>query len=102
VLLAAVDAVGRTRDQGVNTLRERVIRGGRDGILRSTLLRRGRDLAPGDLRQFRSETLARNAGAVASHHAVGVVVYQLKGEPEFDTWSEPKIIACYGETPEPT
>jgi hypothetical protein len=45
--------------------------------------------------------LARNAGAVASHHAVGVVVYQLKGEPEFDTWSEPNIIARYGETPEP-
>jgi hypothetical protein len=62
--------------------------------------RRGRELVQGDLRQFRSETLARNAGAVASHHAVGVVVYQLKGEPEFDTWSEPKIIARYGETPD--
>ncbi len=63
--------------------------------------KRGGDLAPGDLRQFRSETLARNAGAVASHHAVGVVVYQLRGEPEFDTWSEPEIIARYGVTPEP-
>ncbi len=63
--------------------------------------RRGRDLVQGDLRRFRSETLARNAGAVASHHAVGVVVYQLRGEPEFDTWSEPKIIARYGITPEP-
>ncbi len=62
---------------------------------------RGRDLAPGDLRHFRSETLARNAGAVASHHAVGVIVYQVKGEPEFDTWSEPKVIARYGVTPEP-
>jgi hypothetical protein len=25
----------------------------------------------------------------------------LQGEPEFDTWSEPKIIARYGVTPEP-
>lgn len=57
-------------------------------------------LVRGDLRQFRSETLARNAGAVASHHASGVVVYQLRGEPEFDTWSEPTIIARYGLTPE--
>jgi hypothetical protein len=62
--------------------------------------KRGDGLVQGDLRQFRSETLARNAGAVASHHASGVVVYQLSGEPEFDTWSEPKIIARYGLTPE--
>jgi hypothetical protein len=57
-------------------------------------------LAPGDLRHFRSETLARNAGAVASHHAVGVLVYILNGEPEFDTWSDPTVIARYGVTPE--
>jgi hypothetical protein len=58
-------------------------------------------LAPGDLRQFKSETLARNAGAVASHHAAGVIVYQMQGEPEFDVWSDPKVIARYGMTPEP-
>ncbi len=63
-------------------------------------LKRGCGLIQGDLRQFRSETLARNAGAVASHRASGVVVYQLSGEPEFDTWSEPKIIAQYGLTPD--
>jgi len=56
----------------------------------------------GDLRHFRSETLARQAGVVASHHASGVLVYQMNGEPEFDTWSEPKIIARHGVTPEPS
>ena len=44
---------------------------------------------------------AVNAGAVASHHAAGVIVYQMQGEPEFDVWSDPKVIARYGMTPEP-
>ncbi len=62
-------------------------------------LQRGGELVSGDLRQFRSETSARNAGKVASHHAAGVLVYAQQGEPEFDTWSEPELIEMYGEVP---
>ena len=62
-------------------------------------LKRGRELRKGDLRQFRSETTARNAAKVASYQSTGVVVYALTGHPEFETWGEPTLIAQLGEVP---
>lgn len=60
----------------------------------------GRRLAQGALTQFTREADAVQAGARASASAAGVLVYATDGEPEFDTWSEPRLIAVYGEAPE--
>ena len=32
--------------------------------------------------------------------SLGVVVLQVEGDPEFDDWSEPKVLATHGEVPE--
>lgn len=60
----------------------------------------GRKLAKGRLRQFLDEDLARQAGRAASGAHAGVVVFRVRGEPEFETWSEPEVLDAYGTVPE--
>jgi hypothetical protein len=59
-----------------------------------------RKLAQGRLRQFRSESAAIKAGEAAGRANAGAVVYSVNGDPEFDVWSEPRLIAQHGLVPE--
>lgn len=61
---------------------------------------RGR-LAKGELAQFSNAT---QAGARVEHLepvVAGVVLYAVKGYPEFDCWGDPDIIDKLGDVPEP-
>lgn len=40
-----------------------------------------------------------NAGKATSCQAAGVLIYELKGEPEFHVWGEPEIITSIGQVP---
>lgn len=64
-----------------------------------TYWRDRRRLNMGDLRQFMKEDEARSAGERSALRQDGVIVYALTGEPEFDYWGEPRVLATYGETP---
>lgn len=61
--------------------------------------RDGRKLAQGVYREFDKEADARRAGEKAYANHAGVIVYAKEGEPEFDVWREPRLVAAFGETP---
>lgn len=56
--------------------------------------------APGEVEQFRDRELALGVGELASRRAAGVAVYEVVGEPFWDLWREPKLIAAYGALPD--
>ncbi len=53
----------------------------------------------GGLRQFTDERKARYHAERASLREDGVILYAVRGEPEFDHWEDPRVLAAYGETP---
>lgn len=64
-----------------------------------TFWRQGFKMEPGQLHQFADEQEARAVGKRLSARRPGVVVYSVRGQPEEDFWSDPLIIARYGEAP---
>ena len=51
------------------------------------------------LETFKSETRAREAAAELTPLVDGVVIYLRAGDPEFDCWSDPEVIAEIGVVP---
>lgn len=56
-------------------------------------------LVAGKLRQFGTSTEALEMGKELSARAPGVLVFEVSGEPDFDSWEEPKILARHGRLP---
>lgn len=59
----------------------------------------GRKLAHGCLRQFTEEGRALRAGAVAAGRNSGVIVYAVDGDPDFEEWGRPRLLAVHGDVP---
>lgn len=57
-------------------------------------------LVQAGLRQFKKQAEAERTGAYSSDKFVGVLVYSVDADPEFDDWGDPVMIKRYGETPE--
>lgn len=57
-------------------------------------------LAHGELRQFLREREARRAGEAAARRVGGAVVYAVDGDPDFESWGRPRLLARHGEVPE--
>lgn len=57
------------------------------------------ELAKGHMRRLLSRDAAIRAARACRGEAAGVVVYQVRGCPEADYWSDPVMIARSGETP---
>lgn len=64
-----------------------------------TFMKKGRVLTPGPLRQFGTGQEALQSGESLKDRSAGVVVYSVEGEPAFDYWSEPKVLASHGQVP---
>lgn len=62
--------------------------------------RRGKRLIQAPSRQFTTEAEARRVGERQGGKHVGLVVYSIEGDAEFDDWGEPKVLVAYGEVPE--
>lgn len=61
--------------------------------------RDGSKLAHGELSQFRTEKEARKAARRAYDHHAGVLIYSVRGCPEFDAWRDPRPVAQHGDVP---
>jgi hypothetical protein len=59
----------------------------------------GRRLAHGALRQFTTPQAALRAGEAAARQLGGAVVYLVEGDPEFDDWGDPVLLASHGLVP---
>lgn len=57
-------------------------------------------LARGGLRKFHSLADARRVASAAARRNAGVIVYQVEGWPEFDTWKPPSLIDVHGQVPD--
>ncbi len=64
-----------------------------------TYSKKGRELAKGPLRQCGSSKEALAKGEDLSRRAAGVVVFSVEGDPTFDYWSEPRVLAEHGQVP---
>lgn len=60
----------------------------------------GRRLAHGTLRQFSREGEARKVGEATARRVGGALVYAVDGDPEFESWSKPRLLASIGRVPE--
>lgn len=67
-----------------------------------TFSKKGRALATGPLRQYGSGAEALQKGEDLQSRNAGVLVYSVEGDPAFDYWDEPKVLASYGQVPQPT
>lgn len=65
-----------------------------------TFKKKGRMLVGSPLEKCKTSDQARMRGLRASDHALGVLVFSVTGEPEFDEFDAPVVIASYGEVPE--
>lgn len=59
-------------------------------------------LAHGELRQFAREEDARRAGEATARRVGGALVYAVDGDPDFDSWSRPRLLAVHGDVPRVT
>ena len=59
-------------------------------------------LAHGELRQFDREPAALRAGEATARRVGGALVYSVEGDPEFQQWEKPRLLASHGEVPEIT
>ena len=53
-------------------------------------------LYPGEAMPFVCARDAEDGGLLLAKMAAGVVVYQQLGDPDFDLWEEPEILAVHG------
>ena len=60
----------------------------------------GGKLAHGELRQFDVEKEARRAGEATARRVGGALVYAVDGDPEFERWAKPRLLASHGEVPD--
>ena len=58
--------------------------------------RNGRRLEPSRPEEFLAEREARRAAERLFRSCAGVAIYAVQGEPEFDYWAEPIVIARLG------
>lgn len=63
------------------------------------VLRQGKKLIQGQLRQFDNPNAALKVGEELPERVAGVVVYKITGDPENDIWGEPETLAVYGDVP---
>lgn len=61
--------------------------------------RDGRKLAHGALQQYACEVKARRAGERSARRLDGAIVYSVTGDPIFEEWSQPRLIAALGQVP---
>lgn len=59
----------------------------------------GRRAVATRLRQFGCAEDALEAARAVKARASGVLVYKVEGEPDFGFWSEPMVLAKFGEVP---
>lgn len=59
-----------------------------------------RKLVHGQRRQFKKAEEALRAGEAAARRNAGAIVYSVEGDPEYDDWAEPKVLASLGQVPE--
>lgn len=57
-------------------------------------------LAHGTLRQFSQRDKALRAGEAAARQVGGAIVYSVEGDPLFETWAPPRLIATHGAVPD--
>jgi hypothetical protein len=62
--------------------------------------RRGKRLVQAPARQCKTAEEALRVGERLAASHVGVVVYTIEGDADFDDWGEPKVLATHGEVPE--
>ena len=62
--------------------------------------RAGLELRQASLQQYESGSEAEEVALDLSHKRAGVALYQLEGDAEAGVWSEPELLAVYGEVPE--
>ena len=61
--------------------------------------KKGRGLTKGPMKQFGSSGDALSAGQSLCERSAGVVVFSVEGDPAFDYWGEPQVLATHGEVP---
>lgn len=54
---------------------------------------------PGVLHQFGTSAEALTVAAKMQASARGLLVFEVRGEPDFDFWEEPEVLAVYGDVP---
>ena len=54
-------------------------------------------LQGGEPMPFLSAQDAEDGGAIIAKMADGAVVYQVLGDPDFDLWEEPELLATFGQ-----
>lgn len=64
-----------------------------------TFKKQGRRLIAGPPQVCKTPEQARARGLKASEHSDGVLVFSVTGEPEFDEFDAPVVMASYGEVP---
>lgn len=58
-----------------------------------------REFVRGMLREFKTADGALGEGEALARRVPGVVVFKVTGEPDFDAWGEPEIMATHGRVP---
>jgi hypothetical protein len=53
----------------------------------------------GKLSQYGTASEAMAEGAAQSIRHAGVLVFSVRGEPDFGSWDEPRVLARYGAAP---
>ena len=61
--------------------------------------RAGLELRQATLQQYDSGSEAEEVAQDLSRRRAGVALYQLEGDAEAGVWSEPELLAVYGEVP---
>ncbi len=62
--------------------------------------RKGAKLIQASMREFKTPTEALRNGDVLSDKRCGVLVYSIDVDIDADDWSDPVMMASYGEMPE--
>ena len=65
-----------------------------------TFEHKGSKLVQAGLRQVKKKEEAARIGAYSAGKFVGVLVYSVDADPEFNDWGDPVMIASYGQVPD--
>lgn len=58
------------------------------------------ELRRGALREYQDRDEALAVGELLAAHVPAVIVFRVTGEPDFDAWEEPQVIARHGRAGE--
>lgn len=64
-----------------------------------TFRRQGKKLVASRPERCRDEIQAKKRGQKAAEYVAGVLVFSVTGEPEFNEYEPPVVLARYGEVP---